>query len=184
MRRPTLVDRQAESDIVQEVIKVAVLFGALAVTVPAFMGNDDEAQNDIRAAKLDLKKRPDSRGGIATAKRDRSGHFNFKARVNGKYIRVLVDTGASAVAINRSTAKRIGIKLSKSDFRYNAKTANGTAKFAKAILKEVKIGTIRVQNVQAAVLDDMALDTTLLGMSFLNKLKRFEFKGNQLRLVQ
>jgi len=174
---------------VQEVFKIAVLFGALAVTVPTFMGGDDNegdgsSQGDIRAAKLDLDKRPVKRSGIATAKRDRSGHFTFKARIDGKYIRVLVDTGASAVAINRTTAKRIGIKLSNNDFRYNAKTANGTAKYAKAVLKEVLIGGVRVRNVKAAVLDDMALDTTLLGMSFLNKLKRFEFKGNQLRLIQ
>lgn len=172
----------------QEVLKVAALFGVLAVTAPAFLSGDDKSadsarSDDVRAAKLDTGTKPSKRG-VAIAKRDRSGHFNFKARINGKYIKVLVDTGASSVAINRSTAKRIGLKLSNSDFRYNANTANGVARYAKAVLKEVKIGTIRVRNVQAAVLDDMALDTTLLGMSFLNKLKRFEFKGNQLRLVQ
>ncbi|MEL6965739.1 MAG: TIGR02281 family clan AA aspartic protease, partial [Pseudomonadota bacterium] len=83
-----------------------------------------------------------------------------------------------------STAKRIGLKLSKSDFRHKARTANGTALFARATIREIHIGGIKVRHVPAAVLDDRALDTTLLGMSFLNRLKRFEFKGNRLRLVQ
>lgn len=168
----------------QEVMKLAALFGVLAITVPNFIGGETQYEDDIRAAKLETEPNIKQRRGTATATRDRSGHFNFNAKINGRHVKVLVDTGASAVAINRSTARRIGLKLSKSDFRHKAKTANGTALFARATLREIRIGGIKVRHVPAAVLDDRALDTTLLGMSFLNRLKRFEFKGNRLRLVQ
>ncbi len=56
---------------------------------------------------------------------DERGHFIAKARLNGRPVDVLVDTGATLVAINESTARRIGLKLSAADFKYKVNTANG-----------------------------------------------------------
>lgn len=116
--------------------------------------------------------------------RNRSGQFDFNASMNGRHVVVLVDTGASSVAINRSTARRIGISLNDDDFRYTAETANGPAKFARATIDEIRINGVLIDNVPAAVMKDDALNTTLLGMSFLNRLRKFEFNGNQLKLIQ
>ena len=115
---------------------------------------------------------------------DSRGHFVTKAKMNGRNEEVLVDTGATYVAINESLARRLGIKLKDSDFKYKVRTANGITYAAAAVIEEIQIGRVRVQNVQASVSRDEALSTVLLGMSFLKKLNKFEISGNELILIQ
>jgi aspartyl protease family protein len=112
------------------------------------------------------------------------GHFYANVRMNNRSVKVLVDTGATMVAINETTARKIGIRLKPSDFKYKVRTANGIAKMAAATIKEIRIGNIRVKNVRAGVSKDSALSTTLLGMSFLKQLRRFEVSGETLLLEQ
>lgn len=115
---------------------------------------------------------------------DRSGHFVIMARLNGKKNKVLVDTGATYVAINESTAKKMGIRLKDKDFKYKVNTANGVTYAAGIMIDEIKIGKIKIKNVQATVSRDKALTTTLLGMSFLNRLEKFVIEGQTLTLKQ
>ena len=115
---------------------------------------------------------------------DARGHFMGDFKLNGRQITALVDTGATLVAINASTAKRIGIDLSPADFKYQVDTANGKARAASAMIDNLQIGRIYVEGVQALVLDDKALDGTLIGMSFLKRLDKFEIAGSQLLLSQ
>ena len=112
------------------------------------------------------------------------GHYYTQVRMNNRTVKVLVDTGATMVAINETTARKIGIRLKSSDFKYTVNTANGPTKMAAATIKEIRIGNIRVSNVRAGVSRDSALSTTLLGMSFLNQLKRFEVTNQTLLLEQ
>ena len=112
------------------------------------------------------------------------GHFVAEFKMNGKSVTALVDTGASTVAINRSTAKRLGIQVSPSDFVYGVSTANGNTKAARAIIREIQIGRVKVRNVEAMVLDDKALDGTLLGMTFLSRLESFSVTDGDLVLKQ
>jgi aspartyl protease family protein len=123
-------------------------------------------------------------GGKVRIESDGRGHFIAKARMNGRPMEVLVDTGATAIAITKSTARRLGLKLAEKDFRHKVKTANGETSAALATIDTVEIGKIRVQNVEAIVLADSDLSATLLGMSFLNRLARFEVSGGALLMVQ
>ncbi len=123
-------------------------------------------------------------GRKARLKMDSRGHFITNAKMNNRNVKVLVDTGATSVAINQRTARRLGINLKASDFKHNVNTANGTIKAASATIDKIQIGNVTVRNVQAAVLDDKALSDTLLGMSFLGQLKSFEVKNRELLLVQ
>ena len=123
-------------------------------------------------------------GRKARLKMDNRGHFVTNAKMNGRTVEVLVDTGATSVAINKKTARRLGIMLKASDFKYTVNTANGTTKAASATIDRIQIGNVTVKNVQAAVLDDKALSSTLLGMSFLGQLRSFEVKNQELLLVQ
>lgn len=115
---------------------------------------------------------------------DERGHFIGEFRLNGRRVQAMVDTGASVVAINRSTARQIGVTLSSADFRHQVSTANGTAPAAVVTLATVEIGRIRVRNVSAMVLEDSSLSGTLIGMSFLRSLERFEVKDRTLVLSQ
>ena len=115
---------------------------------------------------------------------DARGHFTGDFKLNGRRVEALVDTGATLVAINLSTAKRIGIDLTPADFKYEVDTANGKARAASAMIDNLQIGRIYIENVQALVLDDKALDGTLIGMSFLKRLDKFEVADGALVLTQ
>ena len=115
---------------------------------------------------------------------DQYGHFNADFRLNGRSVGALVDTGATLVAMNLSTARRIGIKVMPPDFKYTVKTANGETRAAGATIDRLQIGRILVENVEAVVLDDDALDGTLIGVSFLNRLAKYQVENGALLLVQ
>lgn len=115
--------------------------------------------------------------------RGRDGHFHANASINGRTIPVLVDTGATLVALSYEDAQAAGVSVNAGDFRYVSNTANGQARFARVTLDQVRIGNVSVRNVEAAVSQPGKLSTTLLGMSFLGQL-RMEMKGALLVLEQ
>lgn len=119
-----------------------------------------------------------------TIGRDDRGHFNGDFRLNGRRITALIDTGATAVALNLSDARRIGIPVTQSDLTTMVDTANGGARATIVTIARMDIGRITVNQVEAVVLEDTALQGTLVGMSFLNRLRKFQVDGSQMLLVQ
>lgn len=115
---------------------------------------------------------------------DLRGHFTATFKINGRQVDAMVDTGATVVAINLSTARRAGVKVSPVDFTQEVSTANGTAKAAVTRIDRLQIGRITVEDVPAVVLEDKALDGTLIGMSFLSRLKKYQVENGALLLVQ
>ncbi|MBL8577920.1 MAG: TIGR02281 family clan AA aspartic protease [Mesorhizobium sp.] len=113
-----------------------------------------------------------------------AGHFNADFKLNGRSINGLVDTGATLVALNVSTARRIGIKILPEDLQYSVKTANGVAKAATTVIDSLQIGRIVVEKVDAVVLEDRALKDTLIGVSFLRRLTKYQVENGALMLVQ
>ncbi len=113
---------------------------------------------------------------------DASGHFNAGFKVNGRGIKGLIDTGATYVAINEATAKSVGLHLTDADFGYSVSTANGRTRAALVILDRVDLGPISVSNVEAFVLDDTALSSTLIGMSFMSKIESYAVRNKTLEL--
>ena len=110
------------------------------------------------------------------------GHFFVDADINGRSIKVLVDTGASAVALSYEDAQKAGLRPNTLDFDVPVSTANGSVNAARAKLDRVEIDTVRVDNVDALVLPTGALNGTLLGMSFLSKLDSFKSEDGVLTL--
>ena len=95
---------------------------------------------------------------------------------------MLVDTGATLVALTYDDARRAGVHLSPSDFTHEVRTANGIAKVAPIDLGSISIGDITVRNVRGAVTEPGKLHKTLLGMSFLSRLSRVEMRDQALVL--
>jgi aspartyl protease family protein len=116
--------------------------------------------------------------------RDFRGHFATEGRIDGQRIAFMVDTGASVIALNESSAARFGLHPVPNQYTAVVSTANGTIKAARARLDRVEVGGIVVRDVDAMVLPDEALSENLLGLSFLSKLKRFEYANGQLVLEQ
>jgi aspartyl protease family protein len=116
--------------------------------------------------------------------RDARGHFQADGRIDGQRINFMVDTGASVVALNERSAAQFGLRPSRSDYNATVATANGTVRAARARLPMVELGGIVVRDVEALVLPDEALSQNLLGLSFLSKLKRFEYANGRMVLEQ
>jgi aspartyl protease family protein len=115
---------------------------------------------------------------------DSRGHFLTEGRIDGQRIGFMVDTGASLIALNETSAARFGLRPSRGDYTAVVTTANGTIKAARTRLAMVDIGGLVVRDVDAMVLPDEALSENLLGLSFLSKLKRFEYANGQMVLEQ
>ncbi|MFK7901277.1 MAG: TIGR02281 family clan AA aspartic protease [Nitratireductor sp.] len=170
------------------------MFAVSAATTPTLLDKlaKDSNQNKAPRQQITINNQPvlktsvkqRSVGRTTKIQADRRGHFMVSARLNGKKNEVLIDTGATYVAINESTARKIGYKLNAADFKHKMHTANGITYAAAITIGEIKIGKIKARDVQATVLRDNALSTTLLGMSFLKKLDKFLIEGQTLTLKE
>ncbi|SDT36883.1 TIGR02281 family clan AA aspartic protease [Bradyrhizobium canariense] len=116
--------------------------------------------------------------------RDARGHFETEGRINGQRIDFMVDTGASVIALNETSAARFGLRPSLGDYKATVTTANGTIKAARTRIAMIDVGGLVVRDVDAMVLPDEALSENLLGLSFLSRLKRFEYAGGTMVLEQ
>jgi aspartyl protease family protein len=186
------------------IIAIAGVFALLAAAIPALYQNDPHtfetalrsltgitgpAQSPqpgaaIVAAAPPRAATPPPIGRTVRLESDRRGHFTGQFRLNGRSVEALVDTGATLVAINRSTAQRIGLMLTPADFVHQVNTANGRTRAAGVVIERLQVGSIEISDVPAMVLDDEALSSTLIGMSFLGRLARFEMRDGMLVIEQ
>ncbi len=111
-----------------------------------------------------------------------NGHFETNAAVNGKEINMLVDTGASSIALTYEDAERIGLDPANLSYTMTVMTANGQAIAAPVLLSEVAIGPIVRNDIRATVAAEGKLDQSLLGMTFLSTLDFLQMRTDELRL--
>ena len=144
------------------------------------------ALSAVGAAKavvsLDLRQ-PDLRGpapavasvddGAAQIVKAADGHFWAEAKVDGRAVRFLIDTGATAVALSQTDAKRLGIDTKTLDYSYKVMTASGETRAASVKLASVSVAGAQVRDVEALVVEK-GLETSLLGMSYLGRLSSFQ----------
>lgn len=133
-----------------------------------------------RASRTAPAVRPTTRGPVVEINAESNGHFNAEAEINGRAIEVMIDTGATMVALSYEDAERAGIRLNDNDFTRAVSTANGVARVAPVTLDRVAVGNILVRDVPAAVAEPGRLKTSLLGMSFLSRLSRFDMRSGRL----
>jgi aspartyl protease family protein len=136
------------------------------------------------AVQSDEPRAPVHSGHTLTLDSGRDGHYAVEARIEGRSVDFMVDTGASLVIMRQSDAARVGIHPMRSDFTAPVSTANGRIMAAPAKLDRIELDGIIVYDVPALVLPDQALWRNLLGMSFLSKLRRFEVADGRLVMEQ
>lgn len=105
------------------------------------------------------------------------GHFVARVTVNGASATMLVDTGASTVVLSQTDAKLLGVDARRLKYTVPVQTANGLAYAAHARLPSVAVGSIVLTNVDALVAQPGVLKESLLGMTFLSRLRSYEFAG-------
>ncbi len=113
-------------------------------------------------------------------KAESDGHFYVDAQINFRPVHLLVDTGATVVALRVSDAATAGIHVRNSDFVNPVQTANGTTNAAEAMLDTISVDDIELHHVRALIIPDEQLSLSLLGGSFLHGLQRFEVEDNTL----
>jgi aspartyl protease family protein len=111
---------------------------------------------------------------------DPRGHVLLTAAANGAPVRFMVDTGATLVVLNPDDARAAGIRRGDLVFNHTVQTANGPVHAAPVLLREIRIGELSIEKVQAAVIDSQG--QSVLGMSFLGRLKGFEVRGQVLTI--
>ena len=110
--------------------------------------------------------------------RSPDGHFYAEAQVNGARILVLVDTGASMVALTTADAQRAGIALGSE--RAVAMGAGGPVEMIPVTIDRVAVGSLSANGVQGAVAE--GLSVSLLGQSFLSRVGTVEISGDRMVL--
>jgi len=110
------------------------------------------------------------------------GHFTAAVKINGTSISMIVDTGASTIVLKPEDAEKAGIDVSRLTYRVPVITANGRTIAARVRLDEVAVGPLDRKKVDALVAQPGALTQSLLGMSFLSRLRSYEFSGDFLTL--
>lgn len=121
--------------------------------------------------------------GTAVFRRGMGGHFEVNATVNGHTTPMIFDTGASAVVLTPEDAEAAGIDTRNLQFTIPVSTANGTGRAARVRLDELEVGGIVRRGVVAFVTEQEALETSLLGMTFLETLSRYSVTQNSLELT-
>lgn len=143
----------------------------------AFQPAAPVAAAEVAQAPPQLRQLPDATvqrasGSAAALVKSPDGHFWAEGAVNGRQVRFLVDTGASAVALTPEDARRLGV-LQGLDYSVEVSTANGKTRAARVVLDSVSVAGARVAGVEAFVVEK-GLDHSLLGMTYLGRLSRFE----------
>lgn len=165
----------------RSLLAASVLIAAVAVAMPALFTNfmpQPRSANAVANAEVMSDEQP-AAGESARPRQVRidvsgDGHFYVDADINARPVRLMVDTGATVVALRESDAKEAGIRLRSQDFTNPVQTANGTTMAAETVIDSVMVEDVEVQNIRALVIPDDQLSISLLGGSFLNGLQRFE----------
>jgi aspartyl protease family protein len=158
-----------------------VVMAVVGITVSQRVGTKPDGTNAMAMATKPAAAAPpqSSPAGYRTVTLNNNGrgYFEVAARVEGRSIDFLIDTGASSVALRESSAAKLGIHPSPRDYTIRTQTANGVGKAAPVTLDRMEINGITVRDVRAVVVPDAALSTNLLGMTFLSKVKWTHDRG-------
>ncbi|MFN3911085.1 TIGR02281 family clan AA aspartic protease [Hyphomonas sp.] len=167
-----------------------VMFTAVAAAMviafgiaPKFKDNAAEPAPvaTVAAATPEPAASPGSRAAFIDKEND--GHFWTRADVSGTQVKFMVDTGASIVALTYFDAQRLGLKPEELEFDSEIRTAGGVTYGAPVTLESIRIGRVKIENVDAVILTT-GLEQSLLGMTFLGELNSYEVRQGQMIIRQ
>lgn len=122
-------------------------------------------------------------GGAISIPRGADGHYHVTLRIAGVPVRFMVDTGATDMVLTPADARRVGFDPAKLDYVGIATTANGEVATARVRLHDVRLGDVTDRSVAAEV-NRAPMDSSLLGMSYLQRFGRIEIAGDRMVLTR
>ncbi len=160
---------------------VGAWLGIFAVIYVGFLFRDDVMRTWERAsADLGFGNELDASGSVVVLRRETDGHFHANVTINGTRVRMLVDSGATSTAVSREMANATGVEIA-GGMPVMVETANGTVLSDRGRIASLQVGTIHLSDYPVLVGDGIG-DEGLLGMTFLDRLKRWSVEGDSLRL--
>ncbi len=173
-----------------QAIRNFAVWGALALVLIALYSYREDISDiahrvagELAPPGYSLTVRSEQEGEHAVRVRRRlDGHFAVRGAINGQPMTLLVDTGASTVVLKPADAARAGIDTRSLGYTAAVQTANGTTYAAPVRLRSITIGPIELRDVEALVAKPGSINENLLGMSFLRRLRSYEFSKDFLTL--
>jgi aspartyl protease family protein len=168
---------------VPDLVKHVAIWGVIIIVIAAgyhFRFHFEPIKNTLTSIFLPSHPVATSQESI-TIHKSENGHFHVSAQANSKPVEFVVDTGASQTILTARAAKRIGIDIASLKYTQVYNTANGTVHAAPVTIKTLTIGTLTFHDIPASV-NQSDMNTSLLGMSFLNLLSGYEVSGDKLTL--
>ncbi|MEO1640030.1 MAG: TIGR02281 family clan AA aspartic protease [Pseudomonadota bacterium] len=155
----------------------AAIWGLIFIGVIGAYGLWDDISGDVNPRQAVIS------DNVIEVPLGNDGHYNLTLEVNGSAVDFVVDTGASQVVLSQADAARVGLDLA--DLRYTgtAFTANGAVRTAPVTLNAVTLGPITDRGIRAVV-NEGAMDSSLLGMTYLNLFERIEIADDRLVLTR
>jgi aspartyl protease family protein len=158
-----------------------VVLGATGAVLTLLPGSAPRAQPALRASLTPSPAEtlaPAPEPSHASVRKADDGHFWAEAQVDGagatpSRVKFLVDTGATIVALTEQDARRLGLEPSNLNYDLAVQTASGETQAARVRLRSVSVAGARIEDVEAVVVRE-GLESSLLGMSYLGRLSRFE----------
>ena len=160
-----------------------VLFLLLATAGAVIAWRDPERMARATDAVSDmLRHRAEMPSRAVSVPRSQGGEFAVQARINGVAAPMVIDTGATSVVLTYETAKAVGLPLELLNYDVDLETAGGHTKAARLTLDRLAIGKLVERSVPALVVPRGLMKTNLLGMSFLDRMERWEVRADRLML--
>ncbi|MBS9716530.1 TIGR02281 family clan AA aspartic protease [Pseudohalocynthiibacter aestuariivivens] len=156
----------------------ATIWGLIFIGVVAAVGLWGDIRDDILPQQSYINE-----GATIEVPRSPDGHFYLTLQIKGQPVRFTVDTGATYIVLSPDDARRIGINPETLAYLGQAETANGTVRTARVKLDNVLLGPIIEDNIPAYV-NEADMDSSLLGMSYLNRFERIEIANGKLVLTR
>ena len=162
------------------ILLVLLTLAATAGAVVAYKDPEQVARASDSVSDM-LRGRAKSARAVQIA-RGQGGEFALQARINGVNTPMVIDTGATSVVLTWETAKAAGLPLELLDYNVDVETAGGHTRAARLTLDRLAIGKLVERSVPALVVPRGQMKTNLLGMSFLDRLERWEVRADRLML--
>jgi aspartyl protease family protein len=163
------------------VLLIVVVLLATAGAVVAY-GDPERIAHASQTVSGLLQRPAAGPGRVVQIDRGQGGEFALRVKVNGVSAPMVIDTGATSVVLTYETAKAAGLPLELLEFNVDVETAGGHTRAAKLSLDSIAIGKLVERSVPALVVPRGQMKTNLLGMSFLDRLERWEVRADRLML--
>jgi aspartyl protease family protein len=165
------------------VLIIGALVGWFAPGAPEASTETAPSITEAPESGLQVAARPAWYGGAMVLSRASDGHFYANARIDTRDYRMLVDTGASVVALTGEDARNIGLDWDPGALAPVAHGASGPVLGVPVTLDSIAVGDFEARGVQAIIVPE-GLPVSLLGQSFLSQVAKVEISGDELTLAE